>query len=453
MGRRNRSSEKQGRREFKHGYTREDGKIVVNLRPRNPKYKALLSIDGGGVRGIIPAVILAGFERVAKEVVREMYPEVLKGVSDEDLVVDAKDYFDMVAGNSAGSILALYLASGGGRKELYEKGGALDGMEPGSAAAGVAMVDDLVKQVFQRRWYASIPGVRLLSGLFWSKYGFRGLETALENVFGDVSMSGLHCNTYVPAFELENARPIGFYASKAHDARSLTRSVPGYLYPRDDEPRSSKPGGVQVPNHFETMHVDIPVRVVAQASASAPVYFSPAEYKAPGLASILGLDSDQVSWADGGLVSNNPTIQALAFMASLYSDKKSKRMLSTDRMAVMSLGTGTRRENMRVGGGKGLAPWAGSLVSALMEAHTWVNHQIVDALFDGGLLGRLEDTSDRYIRINRVACKGSPDYDALKELDSYDSVLRLKDIGQELADENHNKMKEFITNILMLEAE
>lgn len=54
----------------------------------------ILAIDGGGIRGILPASVLAEVER-----------ELLSGRS-------AGDYFDLIAGTSTGGIIALALASG-----------------------------------------------------------------------------------------------------------------------------------------------------------------------------------------------------------------------------------------------------------------------------------------------------------------------------------------------------
>ena len=54
----------------------------------------ILSIDGGGIRGIYPATFLAGLE--------ERY---LDGVS-------VAHYFDLIAGTSTGGIIAIGLAAG-----------------------------------------------------------------------------------------------------------------------------------------------------------------------------------------------------------------------------------------------------------------------------------------------------------------------------------------------------
>jgi len=60
----------------------------------------ILSVDGGGIRGIIPGTILAQLERMLQD---------LSGDTNRKLA----DCFDMIAGTSTGGILScLYLTPG-----------------------------------------------------------------------------------------------------------------------------------------------------------------------------------------------------------------------------------------------------------------------------------------------------------------------------------------------------
>ncbi|CAG8748902.1 6690_t:CDS:1, partial [Ambispora leptoticha] len=63
--------------------------------------KWILSIDGGGIRGLIPALVLA-------EVEKRVTGEMKKYRKDADIRI--ADLFDVIAGTSTGSILALGLA-------------------------------------------------------------------------------------------------------------------------------------------------------------------------------------------------------------------------------------------------------------------------------------------------------------------------------------------------------
>ncbi|CAG8847247.1 25349_t:CDS:1, partial [Racocetra persica] len=63
--------------------------------------KFILSIDGGGFRGIIPAIILSEIEkRVTNEIKKEH----------QDVDIRCADLFDVISGTSTGSILALGLS-------------------------------------------------------------------------------------------------------------------------------------------------------------------------------------------------------------------------------------------------------------------------------------------------------------------------------------------------------
>ena len=66
----------------------------------------ILSIDGGGIRGIIPAKILVRLEKLLQEYSRNPQARI-------------SDYFDLIAGTSTGSILTgLYLCPSDGERKM-----------------------------------------------------------------------------------------------------------------------------------------------------------------------------------------------------------------------------------------------------------------------------------------------------------------------------------------------
>ena len=68
----------------------------------------ILSLNGGGVRGLFTISLLAQLETIIEK--REKRNDVKIG-----------DYFDLITGTSIGGILALGLASGKSARELQEK--------------------------------------------------------------------------------------------------------------------------------------------------------------------------------------------------------------------------------------------------------------------------------------------------------------------------------------------
>ncbi|CAG8591298.1 164_t:CDS:1, partial [Scutellospora calospora] len=75
--------------------------------------KYILSIDGGGIRGIIPATIISEFEKRVTEIIKKENPDK------PDIDIKCSDLFDIIAGTSTGSILALALSVGKNNRPKY----------------------------------------------------------------------------------------------------------------------------------------------------------------------------------------------------------------------------------------------------------------------------------------------------------------------------------------------
>ncbi|WP_051560342.1 CBASS cGAMP-activated phospholipase [Clostridium beijerinckii] len=126
----------------------------------------VLSIDGGGIKGLYSAYIL-------------------KYIS-EEYNVDLNEYFDMYCGTSTGGIIALALAHGIKIDQIidfYEKKGPLIFPNKKSITYGFSTIKQLV---------------------FRGKYSDKELKTALIQVFGDKKIKDLHKNICIPAIRLSN---------------------------------------------------------------------------------------------------------------------------------------------------------------------------------------------------------------------------------------------------------
>lgn len=120
----------------------------------------ILSLDGGGIRGVYSAVILSRLI--------ERFPKLK---------------FDLHAGTSTGGILALALASGLEANEIVD------------------MYRNHGPTIFKKSW------TRLFKG---PKYGNEGLKTALTTVFGSATLGQIRDPVLIPAFDLssEKERPV-----------------------------------------------------------------------------------------------------------------------------------------------------------------------------------------------------------------------------------------------------
>lgn len=148
--------------------------------------KKILSIDGGGIRGVIPAVILAEIEHRTRRPVAEM--------------------FDLVAGTSTGGILALGLTKPGD-----------DGRAEYDAAALVELYEREGATIFRRSpWRRFIA----LENLLDEKYPADGLEEVMRRYFGDVPVSQALTEVLVTSYDIEHRQP---YLFKRHKARSDPR--------------------------------------------------------------------------------------------------------------------------------------------------------------------------------------------------------------------------------------
>lgn len=133
-----------------------------------PKDRAfrILSIDGGGIRGVFPATLLAGLESAIPPGRRIV------------------DYFDLIAGTSTGGIIALGLANGlqaSDIRDLYvDRGGEIFPPEPAGAVRFIA---------------------RKMRGLFRYRYDRKALSNLLHDTFGHRTLGESSVRLCVPSVD------------------------------------------------------------------------------------------------------------------------------------------------------------------------------------------------------------------------------------------------------------
>ena len=76
----------------------------------NKKYYNILAIDGGGIRGLIPATAIEFMEKYACDYSVEKGYKKFPIYEGKDGVIAMKDMFDMMAGTSTGSIISAALS-------------------------------------------------------------------------------------------------------------------------------------------------------------------------------------------------------------------------------------------------------------------------------------------------------------------------------------------------------
>jgi len=181
--------------------------------PHTAKRRRVLSIDGGGIRGIIPALVLAHLEASLDKPVAEL--------------------FDLIVGTSTGGILALGLTVPAQSTVAVNT----PASPRYSAQALSALYSQHGEKIFSR---SLLHRLRSMGGTLEETYHHEALEILLGRYFGRAALSAAITPTMVTSYDIE-ARDTVFLKS------------------------------------WHPSHADIPMQQAARATAAAPTYFEPAQ--------------------------------------------------------------------------------------------------------------------------------------------------------------------------------
>lgn len=151
----------------------------------------VLSIDGGGIRGIIPAVVLTELERRTGRRVAEL--------------------FDLIAGTSTGGILAAALT-------VRDEAGALRW----TAGQLVDLYFSEGPEIFSR---SLIDKVLNPLGLLDELYDDEALERAIDRYIGDARLAELATDLLLTAYDTEGRAPFFFKSHVATGAPSWNHRI------------------------------------------------------------------------------------------------------------------------------------------------------------------------------------------------------------------------------------
>ncbi|MGE6414537.1 patatin-like phospholipase family protein [Planococcus kocurii] len=152
--------------------------------------KKILAIDGGGVRGIIPAMLLAELEAESGKPISEL--------------------FDLIVGASTGGILALGLVA----PDLQ------DATKPRySAQQFLGFYIEESQEIFDKSFFYKVT-----RGIFTSRYHARTLEKVLKKYFGRTMLSEAIKPVVVPSYELRG-RFTAFFKSRDVHTKKIEKDV------------------------------------------------------------------------------------------------------------------------------------------------------------------------------------------------------------------------------------
>jgi len=273
------------------------------------KYFNILTIDGGGIRGMLPAMIIAELEK-----------RLRRATGREDSYIS--DYFDLIAGTSAGGILSCcYL--------YHHENCRLD------ASEAVALLEKYGSKIFQKRIFGFL--IRFFDAL----YPARGINTVLKNTFGEAKLSDVVCNCAIMAYDITGRKAVIF-------TRDAAQQNPGR---------------------------DYKLRDIARATSAAPTFFR--------VAKAQSMDGDFSYLIDGGIYANDPTICAIieAKKTKFGSDHVYPAI---SNMLIVSIGTGKVVKSYDYEKSKkwGVISWAIPVIDMLQSSSAEVVSYQVDKLFD-----------------------------------------------------------------------
>ena len=154
----------------------------------NEKITRILAIDGGGIRGIVPAVVLGQLEETLQQLTQDPNARLA-------------DYFDLFAGTSTGSmIIAGLLTPNAKGRPTY------------CAKDIVELYFDNAETIFQD---SLLQDIKSVAGLLNVKYNPEGIESVFQEHFPDTELKDLLKPTLIPVYDLTRGKNYFFRQQKA----------------------------------------------------------------------------------------------------------------------------------------------------------------------------------------------------------------------------------------------
>jgi uncharacterized protein len=256
--------------------------------------KKLLSIDGGGIRGLIAIEFLAKIEALLRE-------KFGRG----DLVL--ADYFDYVAGTSTGAIVSALIAMGhpmGEIRDFYLEGARLM-FEPANLFQRLAR-----KSTGPFALFCGLIGVLAMNPAIFTP---NALSKAIIEICGEDTMLGS-----------ERLRTLLMIVM-----RNASTDSPWWI---SNNPRAKYNVVGTASDGTKYSNLDIPLWKLIRASTAAPVFFPPEEIHVPG-------NARPFIFQDGGVtVHNNPAFHL--FLMATLPEYRLGWLVGEENLLLVSVGTG-----------------------------------------------------------------------------------------------------------------
>ncbi|BAY25360.1 patatin [Calothrix sp. NIES-2100] len=289
-----------------------------------PKYK-ILSIDGGGIRGIIPALILAEIERRTQKPIFSL--------------------FDLITGTSSGGILALGLT----KPRLSSDVSDLP-LAQYTAEDMVQLFLEYGVEIFYEPLFERLIGP--IEDIFLQpKYSSKNREEILSQYFGNANLENNLKEVFVTSYDIEQRIPV-FFTNKLEKQELESKN-------------------------FHKLCSGFTLLDAALGTTATPTYFAPHRLVNP-------YNSGSVyTLIDGGVFANNPAHLAI-LEAQITSKRKAKKVLNIEDILVVSLGTGSLTSTYPYKEVKnwGLLQWGRPLLNIVFDSGSEVVSGKLEQLFE-----------------------------------------------------------------------
>ncbi|MEH2284586.1 MAG: patatin-like phospholipase family protein [Nostoc sp.] len=309
--------------------TQERSPKTMNTKA-NPKYK-ILAIDGGGIRGIIPAMILAEIEKRTQKQIFSL--------------------FDLISGTSSGGILALGLTKPRLDLEVTD-----------TSSVAQYSAEDLLQiyleygaEIFYEPFWEQVLG-QLEDIFVQPKYSSEGREEIIRQYFGDTPLENNLKEVFVTSYDIEQRIPI-FFTNKLEKQQTESKK-------------------------FRKLCGGFTLTDAALATSATPTYFAP--YRVGSSHNTNGF----YTLVDGGVVANNPA--NLAILEAQISREENQQVLNTEDILLVSLGTGSLTSVYPYDEVKkwGLLQWAKPLLNIVLDGASEVVAGELERLFEANNKGK-----------------------------------------------------------------
>ncbi len=362
-----------------------DPQLADNVKPFSKV--RILSIDGGGIRGIIPATIICYLEE-----------EIRRLTQNENAKIG--EYFDLIAGTSTGGILAsIYL--------VPQVAGTTDAKY--SAIDALNLYKKNGHLIFEKSFIEQVTHIPLIN----EKYSAKNLQKLLDTYFQKTLLSELIRPCLITSYDFFKRRAVFF---NSNDARCDSGVVKDFY-----------------------------VNQVTRATSAAPTYFEPVQIKSltegefnlidggvfvnnPAMCAFS--EARNTNFNEDRFINNN----------RLKTAKPNKP--KTEQMYIVSIGTGSESKPFQYNDLKnaGLISWVPVLIDIMMSANSETVDYHLRKMFEA------MDTTDQHDYIRLKPSLGS----ASSEMDdaSADNIESLYEAGNMFVYENTKKLKEIAKRLV-----